>query len=510
MPPEMKVNPAALRLLAAAMTAVPWTTPSATPVPPDALPVATDAVNNLNANARALIDFQKWAEAENQRLAESFTNAAAAYEQVDNQYRDRLNDPGRQAALDQIQLPEPTVQLPPLPEPPSTPTAPDGGGYSEVKKTHGDLSAGDHGASLATAQTDWTTAAKSVEVHSKFEFPTDWEGDAAHAAFTRLNSFSEWLNQLSSAWDRLAYDAAKVRASHVTAFNEHIPIYTRYVNLEASIGVGNSIDVDDIVAQMKELQRQSDEVREEYAGNATTDNVQIEDPPGSSRGGGGAVPAPPGGHGWRPVARVEPAVAVAVAASPPATRPRWPRRWGSRWDSRRASQAPPRGRVGLWQRVALGQRRITVRGRRPERHAGGMPGGGPSTGTPKLPTEPSLKPAAASGGGGGGSGAGGGGAGGGGPMSPAVGAKTVGPAPATAGAGTAGQGAAPTGAGMGAGMGGGMAPMHGAQGQGGGKEKRRNPALAPDEDLYAEERPWTEAVIGNRKRREVQDDKESK
>jgi hypothetical protein len=139
-----------------------------------------------------------------------------------------------------------------------------------------------------------------------------------------------------------------------------------------------------------------------------------------------------------------------------------------------------------------------------------MPGGGPSTGTPKLPTEPSLRPAAASGGGGGGSGAGGGGAGGGGPMSPSVAAKTVGPAPATAGAGTAGQGAAPTGAGMGGGMGGGMAPMHGAQGQGGGKEKRRNPSLAPDEDLYSEERPWTEAVIGNRKRREVQDDKDSK
>ena len=54
-----------------------------------------------------------------------------------------------------------------------------------------------------------------------------------------------------------------------------------------------------------------------------------------------------------------------------------------------------------------------------------------------------------------------------------------------------------------------MAPMgHGAgAGQG---EKRRDPNLAPDEDLYTEDRPWTEAVIGNRRRRDVQDGKESK
>ena len=75
-------------------------------------------------------------------------------------------------------------------------------------------------ASLATAQADWETAAKAVAVHSAFEFPTDWEGDAAEAAFTRLNSFSEWLNQLSAAWGRLAYEAAKIKASHMNAFAE--------------------------------------------------------------------------------------------------------------------------------------------------------------------------------------------------------------------------------------------------------------------------------------------------
>ncbi|RAV11319.1 hypothetical protein DQP55_14125 [Mycolicibacterium sp. GF69] len=59
-------------------------------------------------------------------------------------------------------------------------------------------------------------------------------------------------------------------------------------------------------------------------------------------------------------------------------------------------------------------------------------------------------------------------------------------------------------------MGAGMAPMgHGAGAQQG-KEKRRDPRLAPDEDLYTEDRPWTEAVIGNRRRREVGDGREGR
>jgi ESX secretion-associated protein EspB len=57
--------------------------------------------------------------------------------------------------------------------------------------------------------------------------------------------------------------------------------------------------------------------------------------------------------------------------------------------------------------------------------------------------------------------------------------------------------------GMAGGMGG-MAPMHGHGAQQG-KEKRRDPRTAPDEDLYVEDRPWTEGVVGNRRRREVQD-----
>ena len=82
------------------------------------------------------------------------------------------------------------------------------------------------------------------------------------------------------------------------------------------------------------------------------------------------------------------------------------------------------------------------------------------------------------------------------PLSAPVGAETVAPTP-------------PARAASGGAVGGGMAPMGHGAGHNQGKEKRRDPNLAPDEELYTEDRPWTEAVIGNRRRRDVQDGKES-
>ncbi|AMD53540.1 hypothetical protein ATO49_00290 [Mycolicibacterium fortuitum subsp. fortuitum DSM 46621 = ATCC 6841 = JCM 6387] len=58
------------------------------------------------------------------------------------------------------------------------------------------------------------------------------------------------------------------------------------------------------------------------------------------------------------------------------------------------------------------------------------------------------------------------------------------------------------GGGMG-GMGGGMGGMGGGHGQGQGKEKRRDPKLAEDEDLYIEDRAYTEGIIGRRARKDT-------
>ena len=159
--------------------------------------------------------------------------------------------------------------------------------------------------------------------------------------------------------------------------------------------------------------------------------------------------------------------------------------------------------------VALRRRRTRPGGGAPGRHAGRTARRRAVDGTPKLPTDPSLKPAArrrrwsrrrepeaaaavhldavAAGGG----------------------RRTVAPAPTGAAASARGcRSRARSGRWRCDGR------RHGTDGprrrSAQGKEKRRDPNLAPDEDLYTEDRPWTEAVIGNRRRKDVQDGKESK
>ncbi|ULN35592.1 PPE domain-containing protein [Mycolicibacterium smegmatis] len=137
--------------------------------------------------------------------------------------------------------------------------------------------------------------------------------------------------------------------------------------------------------------------------------------------------------------------------------------------------------------------------------SGGMPESGLPTDMPggsDIPglDDPSLKPASAGGGGGGGVGGGGGGMPAA-PLGPAVGADSVSPSPSSTRGGGVG---VPGGPGGGAGgmMGGGMGGMGAGHGQGQGKEKKRDPKLAPDEELYTEDRAHTEGVIGHRPRRE--------
>jgi hypothetical protein len=141
----------------------------------------------------------------------------------------------------------------------------------------------------------------------------------------------------------------------------------------------------------------------------------------------------------------------------------------------------------------------------------------PSTGVPPLPdefkdalagasglpgSEPSLKPASVGAGGGGG-------IPGGGipsmPMQPGVGAESVAPAGpggrGLPGGGLPGGGLPGAGGATGGPMGG-MAPMSGAGAGGqGNKEGKRGPEA--DQSLYEEDRAWTEAVIGNRRRKDA-------
>lgn len=493
-----RVNPGSLTSQAAEMKGQNWHNPAEDAVaPPDAVPSTADAIANLNQNAQSLKEFEEWAKVENQRVAEMLEIAAQAYQKVDDEYGIALDNPERAAAVDAISIPSPPTPAPEIPAPAGTPRLLDASGYRNVIQTQIELSAPDTGASLKNAMLYWSSASNRVKGNKPKPPPGDWEGDAADAAYARMTAFGNWLAQLSEAWHELAEAASKILNAHEKAKAAHVPIYDEYVALEARIkelagapgpqaGIQRQIDL--ARRRLAELQALSDELRQQYAGEATFTPVRPADPPfkpadSFAPGGGGGGDG--GGGGAEPT------------GDPAAMAQKMGESMGTSQQQAGAGQGGGSGGGS----PSGGE---SPSGAGPSASsAGGSEGGGPQTGSPRAPTDPSLRPAGAGGGSGGGSGGGAGGGAGSAPLSPAVSAETVAPAPPMpVSAAPAAAAAAP--GGMAGGMGG-MAPMHGGHGAQLGKEKRRDPRTAPDEDLYVEDRPWTEGVVGNRRRREVQD-----
>jgi hypothetical protein len=493
-----RVEPGALTNQAAQMKGHNWHNPAEDAVvPPDALPATSAAIANLNDNAQSLREFERWAEVENQRIAEMLDIAAAAYQKIDDDYGRAVENPERVVAVDAITIPDPQTQPPEISSPAGTPRLLDASGYSNVNQTQAELTAPDTGTSLKTAMLQWGVASERVENNKPKPPPGNWEGEAADAAYARMTTFGSWLTQLSEAWYDLAEAASKIVAAHDKAKSAHDSIHQEYSELEARMmqltgltgphgGVRAQMEMENIRTRMEELQAQSDEVRRDYASGATFAPVRPADPSFDGSDGPTTTTAGSGGGGDAGDQPTGDPAAMAHKMAEPLGAPQSESGSGQ---SGGAGGGPPSDGGAPGGGAAGDSPR-------------GMPGGGPRTGTPKLPTDKSLRPAAVSGGGSGG-GAGGGG-GGSAPLSPAVTSETVAPGPPMPVAAGPAPGPA-TGMAGGPMMGGGMAPMHGAQGGTRGKEKRRDPRLAPDEDLYTEDRPWTEAVVGNRRRREVQD-----
>lgn len=496
-----RVDPPALTRQAAEMKGQTWHNPAEGAVaPPDAVPSTSDAIANLNDNARSLKDFEEWARIENQRIAEMLEIAAAAYQKVDDDYGTALDNPERASAIDAINIPSPQTPPPEIPTPASTPRLLDASAYSDVKKTQAELTAPDAGATLKNALLYWYAASKRVENNKPKPPPGDWEGDAADAAYARMTAFGSWLDQLSAAWDDLCEAAAKILAAHDKAKAAHAPVYQEYIELEARMQVLNDVlknmtnhpgaaraqrELEDIAKRMAELQKQSEEVRQDYASGATFSPVRPADPP--FKAAESSTPSGGGGHGSRGGGDQPTSDTAAMAQRMGESLGTGPREHGAGQAGGSAGGSSSGGGTPSGGEGSGGG-------------TGSSEGGGSLTSSPRLPTDPSLRPAAGSGSGGGSGGGAGGGAGSA-PLSPAVSAETVAPAPPMpVAASPAAAAVAP--AGMAGGMGG-MAPMHGAQGAQQGKEKRRDPRTAPDEELYVEDRPWTEGVVGNRRRREV-------
>jgi len=519
---ELRVIPEDLTGKATQIRGLSWSTIAAQPalISPDALITSSVAITNLAGNAESIWEYQEFGRLEGLRLAQTLDNVAGAYAEVDQASGDDIGStmdvagsggPGGTVYPNGVDLPAP-------PHPADMPI-PKGQLASDQMlfppEAQRALEAGDDGASLRAAAEMWRANATSLEASAQ-QFVTSslqWEGEAADAAYAKFNAYRDWLISLAGSWKRLSEEADRIVTAHLAAKRDNEPLADEFERLQQEV-TQNPEDPDNVkkVLRMGDLQTESEVVRNQYARDGQPYQIQPEAPPtpvvsgipvtvdehrrarkplpeersdqGPGTGQGGDGGAPGGGQPQLP--SPQPAASPMSAAGQASQ--------GAQQGGQQGGS--PGGSQGGGQQG--GQRGgASPGGGLP---GAGMPGGG--KGDPKLPTNPGLRPAAAGGGGGGASGDGGGGGGGvpSSPMQPAVGAETVAPTPmVTPAAPAAATGGATPGGAAGAGMGG-IAPMHGAQGGGSG-EKKRNPQLFQDEELYTEERPWTEAVIGNRVRR---------
>ncbi|MEH3139480.1 MAG: PPE domain-containing protein [Mycobacterium kyogaense] len=523
---EVRVQPSDLTAKANQIRGLTFASAQAQPplISADALIIASVAVTNIAQNAENLWAYQEYGRLEGQRLAQTLDNVAGAYIQIDQQSGEGIGStfdvPG--GAPGGPVIPK-TTDIPAPPRPPKMPI-PKGQlaseqGFMDPQSAQTALDAGDDAASLRAAATMWRANADSLAASAEeFEVnSTDWEGQAADAAYAKFNAYRDWLISLSGSWKRLADEAEVAATAHSKAKSDHEPIAQRYRELSQQV-VDNppySPAWVDAMNKIAEEQKKSEEVRNTYAREAVVNQIEPEEPPApvvsgmpvtaedhrrarpyregepAGSGGGGGQQAPGGGSGGgapqeapiSPMSAGDPAAQAAQAAQQAGQQA------GQQGGGSPSGGSPGGGQPG---------------GGQP---GGGAPGGGMpglGKGDPKSPNDPKLRPAAARGGGGAGGGSGGGGGGMPGvPLQPAVGAETVAPTPYAASAGPAAgaAGAAAGGAAAGGGGMGGMAPMHGAHGAGGSGDKKRNPQLSQDEEIYTEKRPHTEPVIGLQPRR---------
>lgn len=511
--PGLYVDPEDLRAKATQIQDLEFTSPQQRPhiVPADKLPLSTTAAGNVDRNASALYRYQAVGAKEGLRLAETLRSVADAYADVDGQARAYVEGNGP--------APKPVVpkandtDSPSRPDPLEPQAAVSAGGVSLVETTQRALSEGDTGASLRSAAQAWIANGSELRASGEaMQQPIpNWEGEAAQEAYRKFKEFGDWLTELGSAWDRLAGEAMALSDAHVTAMLNHTPIYQRYMELQAQMQAAaanqNSSAAHQFGEKMMSLQQDSDDLRERYASESTSQPVQPPEPPTTTAptapvttngtrpsnqpaptGGGGAGAGSGGGSGQAPRAGGPPTAQTSPMSADPSQQSKGGEGTSSGGGSPSGGDSPSGGGSGS---------------------GGGMPSlpsdkpGGDEK--PVLPGDPRLSPAAGSGGGG----SGGGGAGGAGsPLQPSVSGVAVGPPPSAGGGGVGvGPSAATAGGGMMGGMGG--MPMQGPGQQGGAGEKKRSPGVAPDEDLYTEDRPHTEGIIGRPERRAGQGKKDS-
>ena len=534
--PVLHVHGDAIRADAARIKAVTFQTPSSTVTPPCGLSPATSAADAFNkaAGPSGLLGDQKRVAELQQQIVEAMNKAAESYDFVDEMAASNINV-GAGVPAGTPQMTADPAGIPPVGSIGDAagsdflnPVCLADDAYSDIEAAQAAISAPDDCASLMAAMGEWMDVAASLNAAAA-ELPTapsHWDGTAAPQAYARVAELRQNLITLATAWMTLAGRANAFSAAHRTFHVNHTEVYDAYKTNEA-LAKANPGNNRQYFTAMADQIAASEEIRHRYGqacdlpkGPLPPVPVRSLSPMSGMPGTGGGSPSPwpasatspsgggspsaPGGSGL--------GAASAGRGGQPGGTPTQAMS-DSAAQSAKSPTAPQSGQGGESKQPSGGQ---PPGGPPPGGMPGGLPGGQTGGGTPStagkagVHPSPSVHPASAGGGAGKGRGAGGGGAGksggagrGGGmgskPLSPAAVAAnspSAGPGGAGAGPGAGESGRAPVGGGAGGGT-----PMMGhGGGAGQGKEKRRSSSLSPDEEVYTEDRPWTEGVVGHQRR----------
>lgn len=485
---------------------------------PDELATTAGVYSKLTASAAKLKATFAAGDREGERIAAAIRAAAGAYQKIEEQKAAELNrqmngsdapaPPAEAVVPDMSGIPGP-LAIPSMDYPSAAAAADELDWDAAARIIHsGDTQA----LSMKYFRDQWRDYQSTLEGHGRhFANPAEgWSGAAAETSAEAQRRLSTWWADMGAECGRLAQEATTFVDAHDKLVADH-PDLKDVKDFEEAEWESEW----DRQYAWAIMQEKSEDALEAYANGSQVQEIRPGKPPaigglpavndgdvqatpastlggpsgpGSGSGGGGGRAGGGGGTPEMPeLPSTDPSMSPVSANSPGGEQSSGsPSSGGGSPSGGSPSGGSPSG------------------GGAPP--GGGMPEGGLPTdmpGGPEIPglEEPSLKPASAGGGGGGGVGGGGGGMPAA-PLGPPVGADSVAPSPAGARGGGVG---VPGGSGGGAGgmMGGGMGGMGAGHGQGGqGKEKKRDPKLSPDEDLYTEERAHTEGVIGHRPRRE--------
>ncbi len=480
-----------------------------TPIAACTLVFVESATAQIAAAANTLKSHVASGNAEADRLATILGAAAEAYREVDETARHALESgiPHRAAPL--LVNPALPPAVPAVIFSPALPAMASGdtGGYLDMKQTAGKLESGDPGPMWAYAS-DARLFADQLRTRSEtFSLSgVSWDGTAAESAGDSLQRHREWLSDIADHYERLAAQAGELAQAHLDAESAHPAVEEiQQIEKEMLDAVTASNRLAWRIAQDKysALVARSDSVLASYSAKVGgKGHLNVQTPPS------GAAPIKPIVTNGDP--RVRPEASGRKAVKPaPAVQPRIPithrgRRVSEASPTMRPATASsdPDGASAQSQMPSIGGAAPSAGNAAAGRRGGSSPKDSSMSPNHMFPTAPSPKPA---GSGSDSAGVSEGPARASGPLSPTVGAETVASAPVEKVSRPGATGDVPAVA-----TGGAMAPIAQGSGQASGGEKRRDPRLTPEDELYTEDRAWTEAVIGNRRRHQVRSGTESK